>query len=95
MKGLHRLASEGAHFWPQDAIEDIVEVALNTDKNHLLSATLDVLLVLTRTALSCHNHNDSKSSVAKLCKRCYIAEDTVISAKAIQITTSIYCYRFT
>lgn len=92
LKGLHRLASEGAHLWPQDSVEDIVQVALNTDKNYLLSAALDVLLVLSRTALTCHNQYDSNSPVSTLCKRCYTAGNTVIAAKAVQIITSIVCY---
>ncbi|KAK6636894.1 hypothetical protein RUM43_010558 [Polyplax serrata] len=92
LKGLHRLASEGAHLWPQDCIEDIVQVALTSDKNYLLSAALDVLLVLTRTALTCHNQYDNNSPVRTLCRRCYIAGNTVITAKAILIATSIFCY---
>lgn len=92
LRGLHRLASEGAHLWPQDAVEDIVKVAISTDKNHLLSSALDVLLVLTKTALTCHNQIDSNSPVMTLCKKCSTAGNTVISAKAIQIITCIVCY---
>lgn len=92
LKGLHRLASEGAHLWPQDSIGDIVEVAMSTDKNHLLSSALDVLLVLTRTALTCHNQVNSNSPVMMLCKKCSTSGNTVIAAKAIQILSSIISY---
>lgn len=92
LKGLHRLASEGAHLWPQDSIEDIVQVALKTNEKHLLSSTLDVLLVLTKTALTCHNQVDNNSPVMTLCRKCFTSSNIVISTKAIQIVTCIACY---
>lgn len=55
LQGLHLLAGQGAHLWPPGAVEAIVDVALNTPYQKVLSWSLDVLQVLAKSTATCHS----------------------------------------
>jgi hypothetical protein len=55
LQGLHLLAGQGAHLWPPGAVEAIVDVALNTPYQKVLSWSLDVLQVLAKSTSTCHS----------------------------------------
>jgi len=55
LQGLHLLAGQGAHLWPPGAVEAIVDVALNTSYQKVLSWSLDVLQVLAKSTATCHS----------------------------------------
>jgi hypothetical protein len=55
LHGLHLLAGQGAHLWPPGSVEAIVDVALNTPYQRVLSWSLDVLQVLAKSTATCHS----------------------------------------
>jgi hypothetical protein len=55
LHGLHLLAGQGAHLWPPGSVEAIVDVALNTPYQKVLSWSLDVLQVLAKSTATCHS----------------------------------------
>ena len=55
LQGLHLLAGQGAHLWPPGSVEAIVDVALNTPYQKVLSWSLNVLQVLAKSTATCHS----------------------------------------
>ncbi|PSN35963.1 hypothetical protein C0J52_21536 [Blattella germanica] len=89
LQGLHLLAGQGAHLWPQGAVEAIVEVALNTPYQKVLSWSLDVLQVLAKSTATCHPQLHPDSPLMELCSRSCYSSNPVIAAKAVQVMTRI------
>ncbi|GFG33765.1 hypothetical protein Cfor_05491 [Coptotermes formosanus] len=92
LQGLHLLAGQGAHLWPPGAVEAIVDVALNTPYQKVLSWSLDVLQVLAKSTSTCHSQLHPDSPLMELCSRSCYSSNPVIAAKAVQVMTRIVCY---
>ncbi|XP_069697826.1 integrator complex subunit 7 [Periplaneta americana] len=92
LQGLHLLAGQGAHLWPPGAVEAIVDVALNTPYQKVLSWSLDVLQVLAKSTATCHSQLHPDSPLMELCSRSCYSSNPVIAAKAVQVMTRIVCY---
>ncbi|GLG96261.1 Integrator complex subunit 7 [Gryllus bimaculatus] len=94
LKNLHHLAGQGAHLWPQGAVEAIVDVAMNTSYQKMLNWSLDVLLVLVKSASTCHSQSSEDSPVMQLCSESCYSSNPVIASKAVKVMTSIVRYSF-
>ncbi|XP_063222620.1 integrator complex subunit 7 [Bacillus rossius redtenbacheri] len=93
LKNLHHLAVQGPHLWPTGAVEDIVNVALNTHHQKILSLSLDVLLALAKSSATCHSQLHMKSLLMELCQQSCYSSNPVIASKAAQVMTRIVSYR--
>jgi hypothetical protein len=73
LHGLHLLAGQGAHLWPPGAVEAIVDVALNTPYQKVLSWSLDVLQVLAKSTATCHSQLHPGKSFDESSNLVYVA----------------------
>ncbi|KAK9871145.1 hypothetical protein WA026_011427 [Henosepilachna vigintioctopunctata] len=89
---LFELAKPGAHLWPPGALDEIIDIALNTHKTKILTLALRVIQVLAESPRMCHDHRLPTSKLRMLCsKNCYCPQPS-IAAQSIQILTQILCY---
>ncbi|XP_012220081.1 integrator complex subunit 7 [Linepithema humile] len=94
---LHSLARRGAHLWPQGALNNLIEStttllqdgAGNTD---LLIRTLDVIEVLSQSAVTCDANMEENSPLLQLCLNACYSPDPFVAVKAITILSRVACY---
>ncbi|XP_043278908.1 integrator complex subunit 7 [Venturia canescens] len=94
---LHRLARSGVHLWPQGALTNLIDStntllqdgAGNTD---LLIRTLDVIEVLSRSAVTCDANMEEGSPLLLLCVNACYSPDPFVAVKAVTILSRIACY---
>ncbi|KAK5650389.1 hypothetical protein RI129_001418 [Pyrocoelia pectoralis] len=89
---LHQLAKPGAHLWPPGAIDNIVDMAMQTQAPKVLSLTLDVIGVLAESPNICHEHSSHSSKLREFCSKNSYSSHNAIAAQSIQVLTRILCY---
>ncbi|KAF5295112.1 hypothetical protein FQA39_LY13263 [Lamprigera yunnana] len=89
---LHQLAKPGAHLWPPGAIDNIVDMAIQTQAPKVLSLALNVIEVLAESPNVCHEHRTQSSKLKEFCSRNSYSSHPAIAAQAIQVLTRITCY---
>ncbi|XP_075234505.1 integrator complex subunit 7-like [Lycorma delicatula] len=94
LRGLHRLAVQAPHVWPEESINKLVNVSKNSPYQDLILCVLDVLIELSKSPSVCHICVKLESSVMELCRDSSYSGNTRIAAKAIKIITQLvsYCY---
>ncbi|KAB0802821.1 hypothetical protein PPYR_05007 [Photinus pyralis] len=92
---LYQLAKPGAHLWPIGAIDNIVDMAMQTRAPKVLSLTLDVIGVLAESPNICHEHSSHFSKLREFCSKNSYSSHNAIAAQAIQVLTRILCYCYT
>lgn len=97
LKLLLDLAKRGAHLWPRGALENLIDsttrpgqdVNVSTD---LLLRTLDVIEVLSRSAVTCDVNIEEDSPLSALCIDACYSHDPLVAVKAVMILSRIACY---
>jgi len=93
--GLYQIAKEGAHFWSEQMINNLVEFCnvLNVG-NDLKADAINVFVPLTKSPAICQFHYNSDSPLIKMC----IAESSSlhqsVAGNAVKVLTNIACYCF-
>ncbi|KAK4882914.1 hypothetical protein RN001_006233 [Aquatica leii] len=89
---LYQLAKPGAHLWPPGAIDNIVDMAMQTQAPKVLSLALDVIGVLAESPNVCHEHRTQSSKLKEFCNKNSYSSHLAIAPQAIQVLTRITCY---
>ncbi|KAK2582610.1 hypothetical protein KPH14_004897 [Odynerus spinipes] len=94
---LHTLARRGAHLWPQGALNNLIESTTKllqdgTGNTDLLIRTLDVIEVLSQSAITCDANMDEGSPLLSLCVNACYSPDPFVAVKAVTILARVACY---
>ncbi|XP_043498636.1 integrator complex subunit 7 isoform X2 [Polistes fuscatus] len=94
---LHSLARRGAHLWPQGALNNLIESTTKllqdgTGNTDLLVRTLDVIEVLSQSAITCDANMDEGSPLLSLCVNACYSPDPFVAVKAVTILSRVVCY---
>ncbi|XP_051162958.1 integrator complex subunit 7 [Leptopilina boulardi] len=94
---LHSLAQKGAHLWPQGALTNLVDSTTillqeGTANSDLLVRTLDVIEVLSQSAITCDANRLEDSPLLALCLNACYSPDPIVAVKAVTILARIACY---
>lgn len=94
---LHSLAQKGAHLWPQGALTNLVDSTTillqeGTANSDLLVRTLDVIEVLSQSAITCDANRLENSPLLSLCLNACYSPDPIVAVKAVTILARIACY---
>ncbi|XP_025207626.1 integrator complex subunit 7 [Melanaphis sacchari] len=95
ISGLYQIAKEGAHFWSEQTINNLVGFceSLNVD-NSLKADAISVFIPLTKSPAICQFHYSSDSLLMKMC----IAESSSlhqsVAGNAVKVLTNVACYCF-
>ncbi|XP_034171663.2 integrator complex subunit 7 [Osmia lignaria lignaria] len=94
---LHSLARRGAHLWPQGALDNLIESTTTllqdgAGNKDLLIRTLDVIEVLSQSAVTCDANKEEGNSLLSLCLNACYSPDPFIAVKAITILARVACY---
>ncbi|XP_047343602.1 integrator complex subunit 7 isoform X3 [Vespa velutina] len=94
---LHTLARRGAHLWPQGALNNLIESTTKllqdgTGNTDLLIRTLDVIEVLSQSAITCDANMDEGSPLLSLCVNACYSPDPFVAVKAVTILARVVCY---
>jgi len=95
ISGLYQIAKEGAHFWSEQTINNLVSFcqSLNVD-NSLKADAISVFIPLTKSPAICQFHYSTDSLLIKMC----IAESSSlhqsVAGNAVKVLTNIACYCF-
>ncbi|XP_065340647.1 integrator complex subunit 7 [Cloeon dipterum] len=92
------LAKEGAAHWTAASVAALVSKAhsflSSSKKKRLLAAALEVLVVLSQSASTCHEQMHPESALMELCIQSSSALEPQIVSKAVKILTNINCHRY-
>ncbi|KAF3428119.1 hypothetical protein E2986_06240 [Frieseomelitta varia] len=94
---LHSLARRGAHLWPQGALNNLIESTTTllqdgAGNKDLLIRTLDVIEVLSQSAVTCDANREEGNPLLSLCVNACYSPDPFIAVKAITILARVACY---
>jgi len=95
ISGLYQIAKEGAHFWSEQTINNLVSFCegINVD-NSLKADAISVFIPLTKSPAICQFHYSTDSLLIKMC----IAESSSlhqsVAGNAVKVLTNIACYCF-
>lgn len=95
ISGLYQIAKEGAHFWSEQTINNLVSFceSLNID-NNLKADAINVFVPLTKSPAICQFHYSTNSPLMNMC----IAESSSlhqsVAGNAVKVLTNIACYCF-
>ncbi|KAG7198235.1 hypothetical protein KM043_005639 [Ampulex compressa] len=94
---LHSLARRGAHLWPQGALNNLIESTTTLLQDGagnpgLLIRTLDVIEVLSQSAVTCDANMEEGNPLLSLCVNACYSPDPFVAVKAITILSRIACY---
>ncbi|XP_024947780.1 integrator complex subunit 7 isoform X2 [Cephus cinctus] len=94
---LHSLARRGAHLWPQGALTNLIDSTTillqdGTENTDLLIRTLDVIEVLSQSAVTCDANMEEGSPLLSLCVNACYSPDPFVAVKAVTILARIACY---
>ncbi|XP_014602244.1 PREDICTED: integrator complex subunit 7 isoform X2 [Polistes canadensis] len=94
---LHTLARHGAHLWPQGALNNLIESTTKllqdgTGNTDLLVRTLDVIEVLSQSAITCDANIEEGSPLLSLCVNACYSPDPFVAVKAVTILSRVICY---
>ncbi|XP_063990575.1 integrator complex subunit 7 [Diachasmimorpha longicaudata] len=101
LKLLLDLARRGVHLWPRGALDNLVDFTLTSrlaivengnDKSDLLLRTLDVIEVLSQSAITCDANMEENSRLASLCIDACYSHNPLVAVKAVTVLTRIACY---
>ena len=59
VSGLYILAKRGSHYWSEDSVAELINVASSTDSDKLVGYIFDVMVILTQSPAVCHMYYDS------------------------------------
>ncbi|XP_012264224.2 integrator complex subunit 7 [Athalia rosae] len=94
---LHSLARRGAHLWPQGALTSLIDstTTLLQDgsvNSGLLIRTLDVIEVLSQSAVTCDANMEKDSPLLCLCVNACYSPDLSVAVRAVTILARVACY---
>ncbi|XP_078049199.1 integrator complex subunit 7 [Augochlora pura] len=94
---LHSLARKGAHLWPQGALNNLIESTTTllqdgAGNKDLLIRTLDVIEVLSQSAVTCDANREEGNPLLSLCVSACYSPDPFVAVKAITILSRVACY---
>lgn len=95
ISGLYQIAKEGAHFWSEQTVNNLVGFceSLNID-NNLKADAINVFVPLTKSPAICQFHYSTNSPLMSMC----IAESSSlhqsVAGNAVKVLTNIACYCF-
>lgn len=95
ISGLYQIAKEGAHFWSEQTVNNLVGFceSLNID-NNLKADAINVFVPLTKSPAICQFHYSTNSLLMSMC----IAESSSlhqsVAGNAVKVLTNIACYCF-
>ncbi|XP_015515140.1 integrator complex subunit 7 [Neodiprion pinetum] len=94
---LHSLARRGAHLWPQGALTSLIDSTTTllqdgTVNSGLLIRTLDVIEVLSQSAVTCDANMEKDSPLLCLCVNACYSPDLLVAVKAVTILARVACY---
>ncbi|KAK0170394.1 hypothetical protein PV328_010962 [Microctonus aethiopoides] len=97
LKLLLGLAKRGAHLWPRGALENLIDSTTRllqegNGSSDLLLRTLDVIEVLSRSAVTCDTNMDENSPLSSLCIDACYSHDPLVAVKSVMILSRIACY---
>ncbi|XP_011314620.1 integrator complex subunit 7 [Fopius arisanus] len=101
LKLLLHLARRGAHLWPRGALDNLIDSTLASklsitengiESSDLLLRTLDVIEVLSQSAVTCDANMEENSPLASLCVDACYSHNPLVAVKAVTILTRIACY---
>lgn len=95
ISGLYQIAKEGAHFWSEKTINNLVSFCEGLNVNNNLKAdAINVFVPLTKSPAICQFHYNTDSLLMKMC----IAESSSlhqsVAGNAVKVLTNIACYCF-
>ncbi|XP_012280539.1 integrator complex subunit 7 [Orussus abietinus] len=94
---LHCLARRGAHLWPQGALTNLIDSTTKllqdgTGNTDLLIRTLDVIEVLSQSAVTCDANMEEGGPLLSLCVNACYSPDPFVAVKAVTILGRVACY---
>ncbi|XP_076237410.1 integrator complex subunit 7 [Calliopsis andreniformis] len=94
---LHNLARKGAHLWPHGALNNLIESTTTVlqdgaGNKDLLIRTLDVIEVLSRSAVTCDANREEGNPLLSLCLNACYSPDPFVAVKAITFLSRVACY---
>ncbi|XP_076619699.1 integrator complex subunit 7 isoform X2 [Colletes latitarsis] len=94
---LHTLARKGAHLWPQGALNNLIESTTTllqdgAGNKDLLIRTLDVIEVLSQSAVTCDANREEGNPLLSLCVNACYSPNPFVAVKAITILARVACY---
>ncbi|XP_066599830.1 integrator complex subunit 7 [Prorops nasuta] len=94
---LHILARKGAHLWPQGALNNLIESTTTLledggENKDLLIRTLDVIEVLSQSAVTCDANKEEGNALLALCVNACYSPDPFVAVKAVTILARVACY---
>lgn len=95
ISGLYQIAKEGAHFWSEQTINNLVSFcqSINVDDN-LKADAINVFVPLTKSLAICQFHYSIDCPLMKMC----IAESSSlhqsVAGNSVKVLTNIACYCF-
>ncbi|XP_050434342.1 integrator complex subunit 7 [Adelges cooleyi] len=95
ISGLHQIAKEGAHFWSEEAVNNLVRFCEDPSiDNNLKADAIHVFVPLTKSPAICQFHYSIDSPLMKMCIAESSSSHEAVAANAVKVLTNIACYCF-
>lgn len=93
ISGLYQIAKEGAHFWSEQTINNLVSFcrSLNVD-NNLKANAINVFVPLTKSPAICQFHYSMDSPLMSMCIIESSSLHQSVAGNAVKVLTNIACY---
>lgn len=93
ISGLYQIAKEGAHFWSEQTINNLVSFcrSLNVD-NNLKANAINVFVPLTKSPAICQFHYSTDSPLMSMCITESSSLHQSVAGNAVKVLTNIACY---
>ena len=86
------MASQGAHLWPDGALDSMLEFVLTSQNENFLLSSLDVIDVLLNSPVICLKHYCPDSKVRVLCQKVCLSSNLTIATKASNVLMKIFIF---
>lgn len=95
ISGLYQIAKEGAHFWSEQTINNLVSFCENINvDNNLKADAINVFVPLTKSPAICQFHYSTDSALMKMCVAESSSLHQSVAGNAVKVLTNIACYCF-